>query len=294
MVFKSIGRGIKKVFRGAKKVVKKVAKPALIIGAVLMTAGLATGGFAAFSAASGPLGFLKAAGQTMLAGGQSIAGSLGIGSGLSGSLVAEGGAFAGMEGATLGSGVLSQSLGLSSGPTTDALTRGAERLGPGPFSTETLKEAGAAKGIFGKLGSSFAGLGDLGQYAIIQGTLGGISSVMQGKEMRRQEKRADEVGMFGVPMKGDPAYSSEQLAEIFSQYRLNPAGGSYTPPPVPDVDTGPTPRRPRRDQDESTKTSGRGLLAREDEYQPQKFESSWATRSNLPRDEMGVPRPLLG
>lgn len=292
MVFKSIGRGFKKVFRGVKKVIKKVAKPALIIGAVLMTAGLVTGGFAAFTAASGPLGFLKAAGQTMLAGGQSIAGSLGIGGGLSGSLVAEGGAFAGMEGATLGSGVLAQSLGFSSGPTADALTRGAEKLGPGPFSTETLKEAGATKGVFSKLGSAFAGLGDLGQYAIIQGTLGGISSVMQGKAMRRQERREDAVGGFGTPSRGEGGYTPEQIAQIFSGFELKtPASG--TPPSPPEVEIKPKPTPPERGEELFKRTAQRGLLDQE-EYQPQRFESSWATRSNLPRDEMGIPRPLLG
>lgn len=324
MVFKSIGRGIKKVFRGVKKVVKKIAKPALIATAIFFTAGLAAGGFAAFGATTG-LSFLGAVGQTTVAGVQAIAGSLGIGSGIAGTGMTS--AFAGTatKGAKLSTGILAQGLGLSAGPAglqaLQATPAGAGVLKAGsapafPGATEVSRSslsalggsaasgysAGAAnsalkvtsKGIFGKLGSAFAGLGDLGQLAVIQGVMGGIGSVMQGKEMRRQEKRADEVGMFGVPMKGDPAYSSEQIAEIFSQYRFNPVGGSYTPPPVPDVDIGPTPRRPRRDQEEPTKTSGRGLLAREEEYQSQRFESSRAIRSNLPRDEMGIPRPLLG
>jgi len=325
MVFKFIGRGIKKVFKGVKKVVKKIAKPALIIGATLMTAGLATGGFAAFQGVNTAMGFLKAAGQTIVAGGQAIAGSLGIGSGITGTGFTAPFAGATTQGATLGTGVLAQNLGLSAGPAglqalqatpagAGVLKAGSAPAFPGAteVSSSSLSSLGGSaasgysagvgnsalkagsKGLFGKLGSAFAGLGDLGQLAVIQGVMGGISSYMQGKEARRQEKRADEVGMFGVPMRGEPAYSSEQLAEIFSEFRLNPVGGSYTPPPIPDRASGPAPRRPRKDQEEPTKTGGKGLLAQEDEYQPQRFESSWATRSNLPRDEMGVPRPLLG
>lgn len=291
MVFKSIGRAFKKVFRGVKKVVKKIAKPALIIGGTLMTAGLVTGGFAAFQGVTTATGFLKAAGQTMVAGAQSIAGSLGIGSGITGTGMTA--PFAGVEGATLGSGVLAQSLGLSAGPSADVLTRGAKTLGPGPWSTEALKEAGATRGVFGKLGSAFAGLGDLGQYAIIQGTLGGISSYMQNKEMRRQERRADEVGGFGTPSRGEGGYTPEQIAEIFSQFQLNPVASRYTPPPVPETTIIPAPTPPKKDEAPPRREASRGLLA-QDEYQPQRFESSWATRSNLPRDTMGIPRPLLG
>ena len=73
----SIKRGVRKVFRGAKRVVRKIAKPALIAGAIYMTAGLATGAFTTAQIGSGIGGFFKSVGATISNGTSAIAGAFG-------------------------------------------------------------------------------------------------------------------------------------------------------------------------------------------------------------------------
>lgn len=73
----SIKRGVRKVFRGAKRVVRKIAKPALAVGAIYLTAGLATGAFSAAQIGSSIGGFFKSVGATISNGASAIAGAFG-------------------------------------------------------------------------------------------------------------------------------------------------------------------------------------------------------------------------
>jgi len=75
-----VGKALKKVFKVVKKVVKsKWFKIALIIAASVFTAGVAAGGFAAFSGVSTVGGFFGAVGTTMGTGYSAIIGAVGLG-----------------------------------------------------------------------------------------------------------------------------------------------------------------------------------------------------------------------
>lgn len=89
----SIKRGVRKVFRGAKRVVRKIAKPALAVAAIYLTAGLATGAFSAAQIGSGIGGFFKSVGATISSGASAIAGAFGKESAVGGLLSKAGKAF---------------------------------------------------------------------------------------------------------------------------------------------------------------------------------------------------------
>ena len=221
----AIKRGVKKVFRGVKRVIKKIPKEVWIAGAILLTGGLAAGGFAAFGAVGSATGmaaktsaFFGAVGQTMAAGAQAIAGSIGVGSGITGTGMTS--AFAGTagQGATLGTGVLAQGLGLSAGPaaaaplaspvTTAPASRVGEMLSGIGIAPQAASSAAAAAapqatgGFLGKAMGAFKGMSDIGQMAVVQGIFGGMQSMAEAREMRRQEKRADSLGIFGAQRRG--------------------------------------------------------------------------------------------
>lgn len=89
-----VKKAIKKVVKTVKKIVRsKVFKWIVIAAAVFFTAGVAAGGFAAFSGVSTVGGFFTAVGQTIATGASAIAGGLGF-QGASTSLASYGGAAA--------------------------------------------------------------------------------------------------------------------------------------------------------------------------------------------------------
>lgn len=89
-----IKKAVKKVFKFAKRLVKnKIFQIVAIIALSVFTAGIAAGGFAAFSGVSSVSGFFTAVGQTMATGAASIAKAVGL-KGLSASLASKGGAAA--------------------------------------------------------------------------------------------------------------------------------------------------------------------------------------------------------
>ncbi len=137
-----------KVVRGVKKGVKKVGKavsrnwkPIVGAGLAAFTGGLAVGGLGAFQSAVATKGLWSTVGSTMWAGVTGTAGTLGIGSGASGTFAAG----AGMQGATLMTGAGAQALGLA-----------AQTVGP-PTSAAGLSSAGV--GTYTGPGSSFMGGG---------------------------------------------------------------------------------------------------------------------------------------
>lgn len=258
-----IKRGIKKVFRGVKKVVKKIAKPALIIGATFLTAGLATGGFTGFTnlmAAASKGGaktigsFFSAVGKTIGAGAQAIGGSLGIGSGVSPGLAGQMGI---APQTTLFSGTAAQALGFEgpaasviSGPSTQSLASlggsaasgyssasaipGLSPLSNAAFAEVTKQAAGG--GFLGTITNAFNNMSPIGQMMIGQGIMGGISSYAQGREARRQERREEARGIFGVSMGGEVGATPEEFEEVGRRYAM------YNPNLTGD--------RRRRDEDE--------------------------------------------
>lgn len=187
---KRIGR---KVFRstvgGLVASTRKLRKPALIIGATFLTAGLVSGGFA-MGSAGGIGGFFQGVGQTLSQGGQAISGALGFGG------AATGGAstvsLAGGSGATS---MLSQQAGIL------------QSMGvPSSIASATTGAATAARatGFLGTVGNALRSMGSstVGQLAIAQGIMGGIQSFAQARETRRQERRHDEGVVWGAQRRG--------------------------------------------------------------------------------------------
>jgi hypothetical protein len=244
----SIKRGVKKVFRGAKKVVKKIAKPALIAGAIYLTAGLATGGFASMQAGSGIGGFFKSVGTTLSNGVQAVNGALGIG---------QAGAMKAEAGRVLG-------LAHSSIPFSGA-AGAASTSGGGVFS--------AVGGLIGKASKAFQGLSNPVQTAIIGGFSGALAGAAQRKEVRRLERRQDELGFFGVQRRGSEGVVVGDFgAAVRAGFGVDaPATAQTAPPPT---QTAPPPTqglldapftREEEAEDEGVMAGGfgleRGLLA---------------------------------
>jgi len=245
-----VKKAAKKVFKGAKKVVKKVWKPALIAGATLFTGGLAAGGFAAFSGATTLGGFMGAVGQTMAVGGQAMLGSLGLTSGVSGSLSAATGV---AQGTTLFNGALAQGLGLSAGVGGSGAGGliGAGGVGSTPiagvgssgFAGGVTAGAGTTLGAAAGTGSNFiAGIGKtlgglasggIGKMALFQGISGGIQSFMASREAAKERKINRRRNFAGGPMRGGSAEGGFEFPD-FSQGQSQTAEatnqGSFTPP----------------------------------------------------------------
>jgi hypothetical protein len=100
-----VKRAIKKTIKTTKKIVRsKIFKYIVIAAVIFFTAGVAAGGFAAFSGVSTMGGFFTAVGQTIATGASAIAGGLGF-QGASGTLASYGGAAAEAAGLTAGTGI---------------------------------------------------------------------------------------------------------------------------------------------------------------------------------------------
>ena len=239
-----IKKAVKKVFRGAKKVLKKVAKPALIIGGTFFASGLALGGFKGFTSLMESSGSIfSAVGKTMAAGAQAIGGALGIGEGVSAELLGDMGL---AEGTTLGSGAFAQTLGFGTPETASS------RIGPGNLpdylksqGMETAaKEVGKEQVSGGVLGRIFGGinkLSDPAQTALFTGISTGLSAWAQSEEAEKERKRQRRRGIFGVPIGEEfgSGVSPEQMVEAVQKgYQAAPpmtypAQGVMPPMPQP-------------------------------------------------------------
>lgn len=214
-----VKKAAKKVFKAVKKVVKKVWKPVLIGSAILFTAGVATVGFGAFSAAGGLSGFLGSVGTTMAAGGQALLGTVGLGSGLSTGIA---GATGAVPGTTLLNGALAQGLGLAAAPANmglnaagvpNALAAGSgvstsslAGLGGGAATGATTTALGttAGTGFMAKAGSALSGMfsGPVGKMALFNGISSGIQGYMASEAASKERKRDRRRNFFGGPMRG--------------------------------------------------------------------------------------------
>jgi len=202
-----IKKAVKKVFRGAKRVLKKVAKPALILGATFFVSGLAVGKFEGFSNIMGgdPSNIFKAVGKTIGLGAQAIGGMLNITEGVSPAMAQAYGNEA-LAGKSLLSGLL--------GPATPSAETVTEEI------TEEIADKGkeiVRGGILGK----FSGMSDMAQYAIVNGVMTGLSSWAASEEAAKERKRQRRQSIFGVPIGEEfgPGISSEQ---IYAQIQPSP------------------------------------------------------------------------
>jgi len=200
-----IKKAVKKVFRGAKKVLKKVAKPALILGATFFVSGLATGGFKGFSnLMQSNSNIFKSVGETIAAGAQAIGGMLG-GEGLSQNLADKMGVSAGTTPFT---GAFGTALGFSQTP--------AEKGSPSDGTGGTGNAGGTKPG-----GGFFSGMSDITKYSIANGLMTGFSSWAASEEAAKERKRQRRQSIFGVPIGEEfgPGISSEQ---IYAQIQPSP------------------------------------------------------------------------
>lgn len=196
----SIKKAVKKVFRPVKKVLKKVAKPALIIGASLFTAGIISGGFAAFSSVSGAT---------------TLGGKIN--------------AFMGAVGETIGKGASALTGGLIGGPS--SVSQLAEQqVSTLPGAGGTVTQGGFLSGVTKALGSFVST--DVGKMIVAQGVMNGIQSYAAGREARRQERRYDESAVFGVRRRGSGGEGGMQP----SDYQLTGIEGAGPPPSAEQYD----------------------------------------------------------
>lgn len=203
-----VKKAVRKVFRGAKKFVKKYGKYVAAAAGLFFTSGLAAGGFSAFQGVGDVGSFFGAVGKTMAVGAQAMGGSLGIGQGVSGSLSASTGV---AEGTTLGTGALAQSFGASAG------TAGAQAAGQA--AAQTAAQSGGG-GFMGKVGNALQGMtsSPTGQYMLAQGIMGGIQSYMAGKKEDEERERYNKSTVWGGPRKG----GQEEFNVSLPQFGQNP------------------------------------------------------------------------
>lgn len=219
----TIKKGFKKLYRGVKKVIKKIPKPVLIIGATLLTAGLATPGVFAgigssMASATGVMAktgaFFKGVGTALATGASTIGSALGFGGA------------AGATGPMAGLGPLSNSAyatatGVSS-TSLAGLGGGAANLWAAGGTA--LKSSGFMGTVMGALGNMTKGT--VGQMMLAQGIMGGIQSYQQAREVERQEKRFDQEYVWGTQRRGG---TGENVMETPDIPRLAAGGGVPTP-----------------------------------------------------------------
>lgn len=197
-----IKKAVKKVFRGAKRVLKKVAKPALILGATFFVSGLATGGFKGFSnLMQSNSNIFKSVGETIAAGAQAIGGMLG-GEGLSQNLADKMGVSAGTTPFT---GAFGTALGFSQTP--------ANKILP---SDDTDNDGNTKPG-----GGFFSGMSDITKYSIANGLMTGFSSWAASEEAKKERRRQRRQSIFGVPI-GEEFGLGVSSEQIYAQIQPSP------------------------------------------------------------------------
>lgn len=175
MPLKFLYKGARRVYRGARKLGKKVPKEVWVAGASFFALGVGTAGFSAFEGVSTTGEFFGAVGRTTLAGAQGLGGTLGLTGGVSDNLAASIGNQE-LAGATVGS-----RWGGGTGRVASNV------LGENPEIT--------ANGKDNRSGSSMA-------WAAIAA---GAQYWLQSREYKKAEERQNRVNFFGDRMRGgDP------------------------------------------------------------------------------------------
>jgi hypothetical protein len=227
-----VGKAVKKVFKVSKKIwstAGKVARKAwgnkwvriaAIVGLSVFTAGIATGGFAAFGAASaaaggGVSGFFSAVGTTMATGWGSITASVG---GLFGAAPAGTGGIIGGTGTTVVSGGAGPSVGAIGG------LFGSSSLPSSAIGAGTTNPATAGGGIlgFGKRLVSSIFSPTTGGAFMRSAIAGGIMSYAKAKEWDKERAYKDQATVYG----GRAFGGKEELPEGFIK---KPLAGNADP-----------------------------------------------------------------
>lgn len=243
-----IKRAGRNIFRSARSVVRRIPKPLAIAGLTFFTAGLGTVGFGAFktaAAAGGGLsGFLGAVGTTTVAGAQSLAAAVGIGSGISSGVATASGAAAGQ---TLATGAAAQALGLSAGPlgsSLQTLPLAGQTLAGGQ-TVSGAQSLGASSGVLSNFFSgvnqasgSDGGIGSLArQSMLMSGIQAGAQAYLHRSAEKREDQRAARLNFFGGPARGG---RPELPFEVPSLAEPESFTDTATTPPSPS----PSPRGP--------------------------------------------------
>jgi hypothetical protein len=246
-----IGKAVKKIFKVAKKIVKsKWFKIALIAAACVFTAGIAAGGFAAFSGVSTIGGFFGAVGTTMSTGMSAIAGALGMtaaapaGVSSAAAIAAEGGVIAGTGIGTAGIGMATGATALEAGAiggsmasalgATTAATGAAAGAGGGAIlglaggmpgaiaaTAGATSATTAAGGWLGKMGGLLMDKGVAGT-AMRQGIMGGISMAMQASADKKEDKYRRSRYVWG-----GPAFGGDGTGMEMPELKDSTAGGVF-------------------------------------------------------------------
>lgn len=285
-----VKKAVKKVFKFAKRLVKnKIFQVVAIIALSVFTAGVAAGGFAAFSGVNSIGAFFTAVGQTMATGAASITGALGF-KGASAALAAKGGAaataagLAGAPAAAAATGgiaaaseaavlapVTSTSVSVGTGAGEAATIAAAQEASVlASVSTTAGTQAGAVAGggvqsTFGKV-MGYKVLGDVtvGQMAT-SAAMTGFKSALEGSA---KNKRFVNGFVAGGLAHGGP--------EGYRGYTIS--GGS--PDPDPGID--------KTDLGEGSSTSSTPMLAQEETYAGKQAKRGLDTGGGIPGQTEGL------
>lgn len=209
-----IGHAIKKVFKTAGKIIKKVWKPLVIAAAIYFTGGMALGALGAMSAGGSVLAGAEA-------GLSAAAGGIGIGAG-----AGIGGAFAAGAGTAAGLGAAGAAGALGAG----ALAAGGAEASPW-LAGSVLADAGAGAGLAGAEGAGM--MGGVGMLSSLGGDAAGAA--YGGLETAGGEglsSAVDNPGAYtyaGPEMSGPPAAGAEN-PYTYGDFTTNEPTAAMGPP----------------------------------------------------------------
>jgi len=193
-----IVKGVKKGLKKVGKFVKKHWKPIAMAAGVAFTAGLATPGlgFSGLSSAISSKGILGGIGSTMWAGAQSLAGTVGLGSGVGGQTLLNN--FTGAQGASSLGGLMFGKGSAASG----AGAGGLNQVGWNPISGAAPYAGNIAAGGPPGTGGQRRGGGLLGN--ILGGNMGPalVGAAGQYFSTRAEQEAAEPRALWGVDFEG--------------------------------------------------------------------------------------------
>lgn len=203
-MLKFLKKGVKKIFKGAKKLIKKIPTGVWIAAATFFTAGLATAGWGAFTGVSSLGGFMGAVGRTTVIGAQGLMGSVGIGQGVSANMAG------GIEGLSAGATLFGGNTGAFAGSSMNI-----PLLGSGTASVptgNTIQQSRTLGNLFGGLKSGTGtgtGTGQtsergqlLRQSMILSAVQSGAQAYLAHSAEKRADKRTARLNFFGAPARG--------------------------------------------------------------------------------------------
>jgi hypothetical protein len=210
-----VGKAVKKVFKKVAKVTKKVVKSkwfkiAVIVGLSLFTAGVAAGGFAAFSGVTTVGGFFSAVGTTMGTGWTALTAGLtgaAVPGATAGSSVTAGGLIPAAEAAAIESAVGAVGTGMGGSALGSSAVTGLTAVQSLPGVSASLAAAGAAPTLPGTALAASGGwlskvFGTLlkptiGGSMMRSGLVMGINGYFRAKDREREEYYRENATVWG-------------------------------------------------------------------------------------------------